>query len=250
MAPEFDGRHARGGLGDDAHGDAVELGQALLEVVGVLLQLHAVAGRPRLEAERPGADGLRRNVGDLVLGQDAQLALAEDILEAGIGDLEREAHGERIDRLDLLDHGDVGARPRASGRIEDALHGGHHVVGVERPPVVELDALAQLEGPHLEVVGGGPADGEVGLGREVAIDAGEAVEDEVHEDVLVADGGLGGIEVVERASDRHAQRPLRQRRPRETRRKQRGNQHSTHAISLLSTARTLASARCRRELEY
>ena len=98
-----------------------------------------------LKRNGPVPIGLGRDVGDLVLGQDAQLALAEDVLEAGIGDVEREAHGERIDRLDLLDHGDVGARPRAGGRIEDALHGGHHVVGVERRPLWNLTPSRSLK---------------------------------------------------------------------------------------------------------
>ena len=103
------------------------LGRPLLEIVGVLLELQAVAGRPRLEQNGPVPIGLVEISAISVLGQDAQLALAEDVREAGIGDIEGEAHGERIDRLDLLDHGSVGARARAGGRIEDALHGGDHV---------------------------------------------------------------------------------------------------------------------------
>ena len=47
----------------------------------------------------------------------------EDVGEAGIGDVEVELHGHRIDRLDLLDHRQAGARARARRRVEDALHG-------------------------------------------------------------------------------------------------------------------------------
>ena len=226
------------------------LGRPCLEVVGVLLELQPVAWRPRLEAERPGADGLRRDVGDLVLGQDAQLALAEDVLEAGVGDAESEPHGERIDRLDLLDHGDIRARPRAGRRIEDALHGGHDILGRQHLAVVELDALAQLEGPHLEVVGGGPAHGQIRLGGEVAVDAGEPVEDQMDEDVFVADGGLGGIEIVERAAHRHAYRSLPQRRSRETGSESPRQSASDAWQSLRKAVSTLASVRHRCELVY
>ena len=78
----FDRRETRGRLRDDAHGDAVELGQALLEIVWVLLELQAVAGDHGLELERASADRLGRNVVDLVLGHDAELALGEDVRES------------------------------------------------------------------------------------------------------------------------------------------------------------------------
>ena len=164
-----------------------------------------------------------------VLRQDAQLTLAEDVREAGIGDVEREAHGRRIWRLDLLDHRQVGPRPRTRRRVEDAVHGGEHVLGVEGLAVVEFDALAQLEGPGLEVLGGRPAHREVGLDGEVAVDASEAVEDEMDVDVLVADGRLRGVELVERGADRDADGALRERGRRKPGRHGQRENEASHA---------------------
>ena len=118
----------------------------------------------------------------------------EDVGEARIGNVEVELDRLRIDRRDIGHHRQVGAGARARGRIEDALHGGDHVVGIENAAVVELDALAQLEGPGLQVVRRGPALGEVGLHRHVRVDARQAVEDEMDVDVFVADRGLGRVE--------------------------------------------------------
>ena len=76
--------------------------------------------------------------------------------------------------------------PRCCLRVEDAIERELHVAGGERPPVVELHALAELERPRLAVGAGGPRFGEDRLDLEVAIEIHQALVDEAED--LVGDG--------------------------------------------------------------
>ena len=190
-------------FGDDAQFDAVELGQAGLEIVLVLRHHQAVARRVADEFERAGAD---RSLGRVdAAGCDLDLAIREDVGEAAVGEGQREDDGGRVGGGDVLDHVVVAAGGRGDGGVEQAADHRHNVVGHQHGAVMEFDALAQLEGPGLAVFAGGPAFGQVGLEREVLADAGEAVEHQVVVDVFVADRGQQRIERVQRGADADAE---------------------------------------------
>ncbi|MBA7660006.1 hypothetical protein ES703_68005 [subsurface metagenome] len=66
-------------------------------------------------------------------------------VQNGVRRTQDEIHGVVIDLDDLRIGGDVGLQVRALGA--NAVGGENHVVGGEGIPVVELDALAQMEAP-------------------------------------------------------------------------------------------------------
>ena len=72
----------------------------------------------------------------------------------------------------------------------------HHVFGVQRLAVVELDAGTQVEGPHPRVVGHIPGFGEFGLELSVVADFGQLVEDPAAEDLHVEVFKGGRVEGV------------------------------------------------------
>ena len=76
----------------------------------------------------------------------------------GAGIREHELHGVVVDDLDFLDLAEQvgGAQIQLHRAVDGVLHG----VRVERRPVVERDALAELEGPGEAVGGGGPLRGQ------------------------------------------------------------------------------------------
>ena len=142
---------------DEAHDDAVEVGQPLAPVVGVLVEPHQLAAPPFDELEGAGADRL---VG---VGMGADVALAEDVLgqhralvarqrreHVGRGVGELEDGRVRVRRLDCgyVAEGVDAARVHLLQHIHD---GELHVGGGERLAVVELHVLAQLEGDGLAV---------------------------------------------------------------------------------------------------
>ena len=164
--------------------DLVQVGQVVdPDVVRVPLEdQHALAGVPRLELVRPAPDGVLRELVaealDLLLGQhvegrDPQHAQDRDVR---LGELEDE-------RAVVLGD-DPGDLVRGAGdelrvpldRAEEALHPGLHllrrgplegpleVLGGDGPPVVELDALAELEGVGETVLGEVERLGHVELG--------------------------------------------------------------------------------------
>src|SRR4029077_4078575 len=155
------------------------------------------------------ANGFGRKRVDLVFGHDAELALGENVWKPGIRDGEGEAYAQRIERLDLVHHRQVGARARARIGIENALDGGDDVLGIQRAAVMELHALAQLEGPSLQILRRLPTRREIRLNRQIAVDTGQTVEDKMNIDVLVAEGRLGEIELIEGGADGDADRTLR-----------------------------------------
>ncbi len=215
--------HAR--LGDDADHHAVELGKAVLEIIGIPDQDHPVPGRVALEHERPGADRVARQVGDEVARRDLRLTVRQDVGEAAVRVRKIERHRVGVRRRDVRDHRVVAARGRRAGRVGDPLEEGDDVVGHQFAAVVELHAPAQVERPALEIVRMRPGLRQVGLGGQVLADAGQAVEHQVGVDVFVAARGLHGIEGDDRGADRHAERsgsgPGR-RRPDRLGREQRG----------------------------
>lgn len=157
--------HRRGSAGRIAHvanDQPVQVGLVLAPVGVVLDVLEMAAAHPLLELPRPRAD--RRVVGRVgdgiaagvdVLGNDVVDVAAE---QRGEEELRRrlvEAHhdGVRIGCRDAREVGEGGGRgvllPDLVDRIDDVVCG--HVLAV-----VELHALADLDGVGLEVGGGLP----------------------------------------------------------------------------------------------
>ena len=136
--------------------DLVGLGRAA-PVVLVRHGAHVLAALPLDDLERTGADHRRlvgEGVGDLRGGQLAPDVLGKDgdrhpehvRLGLAAGELDR-LRVERLHRLDVLGVPDV----VADLVLDDGLEREHHVVGVERLPVLPLDAFTELERPHLAV---------------------------------------------------------------------------------------------------
>ncbi|MNL36372.1 hypothetical protein D3C87_1584470 [compost metagenome] len=146
-------RHAaRGGIGNHAISDAVQVGPAFFPVVLVLDQFDVGAALPALELERPRAH--RRIVVRVlpdrrvhvvqVPGQDRAPADIERIQKRGVRLLQLEYDRLRIRRRDLLH---VRHQRAGAGRVgEDLGVGEHHIVGRERLAIMPLHLRLQMEG--------------------------------------------------------------------------------------------------------
>ena len=158
------GRDPRGGLRDEAEGDALDLGLPP-PVVRVGLERDPVPLHPLDELERARPDRVRGEIVPLLL--DVLRRQHDDAPAARVGHAGEE-HGERplahhvhgvlVDDLDLLHRGQrrLGAGLRVVQLALDAELDG---LGIEGLAVVELHAAAELE-----LVGGG-ADEPPGLGE-------------------------------------------------------------------------------------
>ena len=203
------GGHLRRALRHDAERDRIELGRAGHEVVGVLHQLDPVARLVGLELEGAGSDRLLADRLQLVARHHPCLAVAEDLGKPGIGRLQLELDGVGVQHLHLVDDLEIDARHRAGRLVDDPLDRGLHVLGIGLAAVMEFHALADLEGPGLDVVAGGPALGQIGLQLAVAVDFRDAAVDEEVLDVLLTDLGFRRVERIEARAEGHPERPLR-----------------------------------------
>ena len=159
-------------LDDRAVDDAIDLDRPA-PVVGVLLQRDLLAPLPARIAEGTRAHRIERVVGaplpDGGGAHDGGGARGEDGEERGARLLEHEAHRRVVHHLDGLDVAEEVVRERVLPElvrrvlgVELALDGELHGLGVERRPVVELDALAQLERVPEAVLRDGPGLGQPG----------------------------------------------------------------------------------------
>ena len=138
-------------------------------VAGVGLQGDRVVGPEFGHAERSGADRLEVGLGafrrpgaetvrELRLLQDRRGGADEGAVGIGLGDVERDLHGQIVQRLD---RGHVGEFPQlraAAGGIPAVFGGERDVDGGHRAPVGPEQALPQRPDDALEV-GGHPAVG-------------------------------------------------------------------------------------------
>ena len=181
---------------------AVEVRPPLVPVVRIALHHHPVAGRPRLQDERPGADRIAVVVVALRLDRRRRL---HDVVCTGYGNDFRQVQrrideviddGQIIGHLETLDVGDIEGAAALVRRILLAVEIPLHRLGVERRAVVELHAGPQLERPGLVVLGAGPRQRELGLHLAVVVEAGQRVEDQPGGDVGggVEDADLQRIE--------------------------------------------------------
>ena len=113
-------------VGACAHG--VATGIALFVVIEILRRGCAVLLRPRAAHDR----------------KHRQLAKQDRV-----GSLQHDVDRQRIDRLDVLDPGDIGLELR--GGRHRALEREDHVIGGKGGAIMELDPFAQLEAPECRV---------------------------------------------------------------------------------------------------
>ena len=206
------GGRARRLVVDEAHHDAVEIGQTLAPVVRVLVETHQLAAPPFDELERSGADrlvgvgvGLDVALAEHMLGQHRALVARKCGQHVGRGVGQLEDSGMLVGCLHCRDiaEGADAARMRLLQHVHDREL---HVGGRERLAVVKLHFFAQLEGDGLAVGRDFPGLGERGLGLEV-----EAVFEQPVIDLGgdLADGGGSGN--VGRQVGRFGLRDLHQR---------------------------------------
>ena len=210
----------RGDLGgvraDEERAVAVEVGLALVPVVRILLADPVRTLDVLDEHERAGAHDvllvpvhvLRQDVGlvDEVPGR------GERLQEGSRRPLELEAHRVGVGRLHRLDHrvGGLADACDVGRREDDLVVGGLDVPRRHVAPVVELHALADLEGVGQPVGRHGPALGEVadrlGAGGVVRVDAQQRVV--VRRDRMDQPEGLLAVPVVGRHLGGHGEDEL------------------------------------------
>ena len=168
-----EGQHARRPVGHDGELDGVEIGQALLPVVGVLHQLDALVHPELGELERAGADRLAPHLVDRhVAGIDRRVARGEQRQQRGLRRLEMERrHGVAVGG-DLLDIGPprrARIAPELALAAQQQVEGAGDVLGAERLAVVPAHALAHGEGQPGVAVLPLPLRGQVGHDRLEAV---------------------------------------------------------------------------------
>ncbi len=152
--------------------DLVQVGQGLavlpeLPVVRPGLEHGPLALRVLLQGEGAGAHGLFDEIPLEGPGEDHRGVVEEVFGHRDVGRLQVEADGVVIHLLHVLHAAPVGDEPQHGGahiRIQPLADGEDHVVRGELLSVVEPNALAQVEGPGLDIVAGLPAFQQVGPG--------------------------------------------------------------------------------------
>ena len=133
-------------------GEAVEIGQVLVVIVGVAHPLDRLAGLVAGEFEGAGAHHIlfvpvRVLVEDRLLVDPVE-RIGQCRQEGAGREFEMEHDGRGIGRLDLVDHQVIGGA-RAEhplAREDDLVPAGRHIGGGQRRTVMEFDAVADLEG--------------------------------------------------------------------------------------------------------
>src|SRR6516165_11468588 len=152
--------------------DAIEVGQAFVPVVRVSFHYPDFVLDPPLRLEGTGTGDVKDLAQIVVIF--FQRLLAEDHVptagEGGHHEIDRtwcgqlELNGVLVARVDLADRPEQrSARDADAGRwFRDAVEGRFYVSRCEIRPVMELDALAQVKGVGLAVVGDFPAMRQIG----------------------------------------------------------------------------------------
>ena len=164
----------------DLEGDLVEMRQALAPIVRIALEDEVLAERPIGQLVGAGADRMLAEIGavflDLLLRHDMREVDRHDMQEGGVGPGQLELHRIGIDDGDAFqalgrsggngviafDRGEEAGAGALRLGVGDAVERVFHVVGGHLAAVVELDAVAQLEGEGLAVRRNLVAFGELG----------------------------------------------------------------------------------------
>ena len=187
-ATRSQGRGPGRGVGDDEVREPIQVGQPLLPVVGVALQLDVGAPHVGLQLEGPAPDGL----GLEVVGIPVQILLRVDEVgrvgqtrhERRRGVVQAEDHGEAVGSLDALDHLIVPApradhAPRGKDHLVPAgldVHRGQLAAIVELDPLVQGESIAEVAVQDLPGLGDIPDD----LGIVVRVQDEQVVVDSAH----------------------------------------------------------------------
>src|SRR5262249_9361080 len=140
-------------------GHAVEIGQSLVIIIFVALPLDRLTGLVFDELERTGSEDVflipARVLIENLLLVDPGEGVGERRQECAGREFETEDHGQWIGGLDLVDH-DIKTLARAGhtfGWIDDLVPARGYVVSGQWRAVMELDAVADLEGVGPAVIG-------------------------------------------------------------------------------------------------
>ena len=174
-------------------------------------QRDLLVGHEPVDLVRPGADRLAGVVGGRRGGLQGRRRVhaADDVghrvLEAGVRLLEVHLDGVVVDDRGAGVGREHGQRsPRLRRRVDHMVEGGLHGRGVERRPVLELDALAQLQRPCLAIGRWRPLRHEAGVQLALVVVEQRLVD--VHADPAVDRQARGArIEVVGRRRDADVQ---------------------------------------------
>ena len=143
------------GIGQDAEDDLVEMHRVLVPVIRVPLDGDAVATGPVVEHERASADRLPVLLvgGDIGTRRDqADHARRREVAQQRQPGMRQiELDGVVVDGLDTRYRRDERPAARLVLRVEDAIEVVSDILGGEVGAVMELDALAQGQGPALVV---------------------------------------------------------------------------------------------------
>ena len=135
--------------------DLLHFGEVAAVVgIPVVVELGDHGAHARLESDnlvRAGSDAVGDCLGDLACREDTDVVVGDEIGEVGTAALQVELYLVVGQLLHLLDrgHNRLGSRLRAF--LDMHVHRRDDVIGAERLAVVELHALAQVEGPDFGV---------------------------------------------------------------------------------------------------
>ena len=151
------GRRARGGIGDEAGHDAIQIRLRRLPVLVIPIEPDELPLVPLHELEGPGTHGLVGIRGTLrilpfeeVLGEHGRLIARERAQDIGRGLIQLEHGGRLVRRLDV-DQGAEGIGPPRMHLLQHLHHRELHVGAGEGLAVVKAHPAAQLEGDALAV---------------------------------------------------------------------------------------------------
>ena len=140
-------------------GEPVEIRQPRVIIIGVAHALDRLAELVFGELERARAHDVllvpaRILVEDFLL-VDPSIGIGERRQEGAGRKLQMKHHSRRVGRLDVVDHNVVAlaCARHAFRRVDDRVPARRHVGGCQRRPVVEFDAVADLERVGLAVIG-------------------------------------------------------------------------------------------------
>jgi hypothetical protein len=185
----FERRRTRSGLADDVVLDTVDVSWPLVRIVaavvdeiGIALEDDLRSRLPLLELERPSANRVVPEIVAELLDRrrrdDANNGAVGE--ERGVRLAEREDRRRRVRGLNRFQRLHERLVRRGHLRIEDAVEGELHRVGVEVRAIVELDPLPDLEGDLLAVLADLPRLSKPRLRQPLLVDVDQVLVDDSH----------------------------------------------------------------------
>jgi len=145
------------------------------------------------ETEWAGADGMAREIGRGVQGDDACGGWNQIPEKGCVGFFQMETYRKRGNGVDFIDHAEATAFWRFVGGVEDEVESGFYVGGSERVAVLEMDAGFQMENVS-ERIGSLPGFGQVAVEVPLRVAGEESAEDQAVEALGLAVGGEAWVQ--------------------------------------------------------